>query len=510
MRKIAILFLLLAGAVFAGVLDTVWRAPNLGEFMDPYPVVTLADGRQFLQVVRNDTLTCISTKDGSVIWQFDVSDAVERPDTPRRAGILDFNWDGTADFWKIVPGPEGICTLKVVGLEDSFRVNMMLADGYQWVFPVAMRSFSGVLALIPTYRSLYIYLIDFNRIEVFSYTVEDYYAGFQPRLLGVKDDYIGFWGWQTGAAPYGGSAAVAFDINVVIGEVYRKDLGGNWDYILGDGYHCTTWRWGRWSLIHNNYLTDFTVLGYWEEGERFFDGPSGESYEHVCNGFAESSFLGIRYIPSRPVCPKGRFIPNLATVDYFFRRSDVLYFADKPVGRDVSFPSSKTKFGYTLAQDGIIISSEDSIYGVVFNMLFINRGWNLFSNPFAEPLPISEIFDSYISPAYSWNNEDKIYNLTDILAPGQTAWVFSLDSGFVEIPPIPTADSLTYVLYPGWNLIGAAREGALASRITESPAILNAVFGFDPQTNTYFVADTLQPFCGYWVFTTDTITITVP
>ena len=177
---------------------------------------------------------------------------------------------------------------------------------------------------------------------------------------------------------------------------------------------------------------------------------------------------------------------------------------------DTTFPVSRFKFKYKFAQDGMIISSEDSIYGVVFNMLFVNRGWNLFSNTFAEPLPISEIFDSYISPAYSWNNEDKIYNLTDTLFPGQTAWVFSLDSGFVEIPPIPTADSLTYVLYPGWNLIGAPREGALASRITESPAVLNAVFGFDPQTNTYFVADTLQPFCGYWVFTTDTVNITVP
>jgi len=30
MRKIAILFLFLVGAVFAGVLDTVWRAPDRG------------------------------------------------------------------------------------------------------------------------------------------------------------------------------------------------------------------------------------------------------------------------------------------------------------------------------------------------------------------------------------------------------------------------------------------------------------------------------------------------
>ncbi len=527
MRKIAFLFLLLTGAVFAGVLDTVWRAPNLGEFMWPIPVITLADGRQFLQVTQNDTLTCISIQDGSVFWRFDVSDA-KRHLLPCRftdeifplAGILDFNYDGTADLWKVVPGLGDVCTLKVTGLEDSFRAQIAVIA--EWVYPVVSESFSGFLALKSTYHdSFYAIVMNFDREIVYSRKLSQspsFWGIRNAGLLGVKNNYVGFFITGLYWGPYGGggSATVAFDINIVSGETYNRVIGREWEYENGD-FNVYTVDYGEWRFLYNNYSTDFTISVAWKTGHIEHDHMYG-SYSEETSGFSEYSFLESRGLPSCPISPKGKFVPNLTVVDYFFKRADslhtsdsLLYLADKLVGTNIPFPTANAKFKYSLAQDGMIFSSEDSIYGVIFNMLFINRGWNLFANPLAEPLPLSEIFGfSCILPAYSWNNEDKIYNLTDILAPGQTAWVFSLDSGFVEIPPIPSADTLTYTLYPGWNLIGAPREGALASKITESPAVLNAVFGFDPQTNSYFVADTLQPFCGYWVFATDTVVITIP
>ncbi|MCD6417351.1 right-handed parallel beta-helix repeat-containing protein [bacterium] len=68
-------------------------------------------------------------------------------------------------------------------------------------------------------------------------------------------------------------------------------------------------------------------------------------------------------------------------------------------------------------------------------------------------------------------------------------------------------DSLLYILYPGWNLIGGLVETIPATYLTSSPGVYSSVFGYSREYSSYFIADSLRYRQGYWVFALDTVEI---
>ncbi len=144
----------------------------------------------------------------------------------------------------------------------------------------------------------------------------------------------------------------------------------------------------------------------------------------------------------------------------------------------------------------------------------IHRGWNLLAFPTADTVNAFDYIPYYIPHLFVWNAELQRYEIQDsIVGPTQPFLAFSPKdtAGHFSLPSI--LDSVTYTLYPGWNLIGTPGTAAAASRLTGLPEVEGPVYGLfitEDGSVEYQPVELLIPGYGYWVFATDTVEITLP
>src|SRR5207245_9458597 len=128
----------------------------------------------------------------------------------------------------------------------------------------------------------------------------------------------------------------------------------------------------------------------------------------------------------------------------------------------------------------------------------VGAGWNLISVPVIPPdMRASVLFPHAISHPFSY---DMGYNREETLRPGVGYWLKFAAAETVQVvgQPIP---SDTVAIRKGWNLIGAMSLPIAVNQVNTNPSgiIISKFFGYNNDTNTYIVADNLDPGKGFWV-----------
>ncbi|MBI5214142.1 MAG: T9SS type A sorting domain-containing protein [Ignavibacteriae bacterium] len=129
---------------------------------------------------------------------------------------------------------------------------------------------------------------------------------------------------------------------------------------------------------------------------------------------------------------------------------------------------------------------------------FMRHGWNLVSNPYyLSNQSVSNLFPSSISNAFSFHSSTG-YRANDSLIPGKGYWIKLLNGIFSAPYSGTTRNSDTIEVSAGWNIIGSLSEPISVNSITTYPS--DIIHGsFFENTRGYTQADTLKPFYGYWV-----------
>ena len=143
-------------------------------------------------------------------------------------------------------------------------------------------------------------------------------------------------------------------------------------------------------------------------------------------------------------------------------------------------------------------------------LFHIYRGWHLMSLPVQEPVALTDLLGEPYARAFFWDNNAKTYYPADTIASGEPFVLFSTKDTILNLQFPLDADTVEYVLYPGWNLIGAPNASVPARDAICDPAIFPQIYTFDPITKTYYAADRIDPYHAYWIFATDTTTIRIP
>ena len=122
-------------------------------------------------------------------------------------------------------------------------------------------------------------------------------------------------------------------------------------------------------------------------------------------------------------------------------------------------------------------------------------GWNMVSVPLSAPDGRkSTLFPDAVSHAFAYNSG---YVVQDTMNPGVGYWLKLSSAETVSIAGyLRSHDSV--LVAPGWNMIGALSIPVTASDIALlNPGLLtSSFFGY---SHGYQIADTLQPFQGYWI-----------
>ncbi len=155
------------------------------------------------------------------------------------------------------------------------------------------------------------------------------------------------------------------------------------------------------------------------------------------------------------------------------------------------------------------ISSTDSLTGEVTIPVILHVGtrniyyaqvsdkWNMVSLP-VEPFTNLKTFlyPTAVSPAYGFDGN---YVIRDTLRNGEGFWMKFNGSQLIPI------DGYTYIVDTinvdeGWNIVGSLSEAIAVSTIGSIPSnIVNSeFFGYN---GSYYVADSIMPGQGYWIYT---------
>jgi hypothetical protein len=128
----------------------------------------------------------------------------------------------------------------------------------------------------------------------------------------------------------------------------------------------------------------------------------------------------------------------------------------------------------------------------------VRQGWNMISLSLNVDDPrVLTIFPQGLTPyAFSFGNG---YEEEDSLIPGIGYWLKFSAPANVPILGLPI-ESDTINVIAGWNLIGSISSQVLATSVITIPdGILSSYFfGYN---NVYLTVDTLYPFTGYWIKT---------
>jgi len=138
----------------------------------------------------------------------------------------------------------------------------------------------------------------------------------------------------------------------------------------------------------------------------------------------------------------------------------------------------------------------------------IHSGWNLLFYPFADTVAVSDIFPDAILPAFAFDYETRGYMPTDTLHFGMSFWLAYPSDTTIERDEYPQ-ESISYRLYPGWNLIGSPSEILQENSITSNPNIFDSVIEYSSQTQSYKTGNQIVPGYAYWIFVIDTTEIEI-
>ena len=148
---------------------------------------------------------------------------------------------------------------------------------------------------------------------------------------------------------------------------------------------------------------------------------------------------------------------------------------------------------------------------------YFAEGWHLFSPPLEPDYPqIDSIFGNDISGTYYIFDYTPHggYFLVDSVELGEGYWLALEDTCTIGIEGEAAADSTAIGLCEGWNLVGAAwqadyprdslnfSDGNLILpfiQAVDSTWIAASFYGFDNQTGSYTLEDTLESWRGYWL-----------
>lgn len=145
-------------------------------------------------------------------------------------------------------------------------------------------------------------------------------------------------------------------------------------------------------------------------------------------------------------------------------------------------------------------NKEEMDFGNYFSApISFTQGWNLISLPVMVPNGRSDLlFPSPIySTAFSYNSSEGRYSTSDTIYNCIGYWIKSTTPNTKLVTGYPI-ESDSFLIMPGWNLIGSISEHIPISSITSIPAGLTVsqFFGYHGQ---YLAHDTLHPGEGYWV-----------
>ncbi len=128
--------------------------------------------------------------------------------------------------------------------------------------------------------------------------------------------------------------------------------------------------------------------------------------------------------------------------------------------------------------------------------------WRMVSVPTqTAPTPAVQIFSSSTPPAFRYYSGPG-YAAVDSLEPGAGYWMrvaLPVDSG--RSPGLPLiADTIP--VKAGWNLVGALGTAIGLAEVSAVPPDIRQgkIFGYD---QGYYIADSLRPYNGYWVETSE-------
>ncbi|MFI5251748.1 MAG: hypothetical protein ACHQQQ_04865 [Bacteroidota bacterium] len=127
----------------------------------------------------------------------------------------------------------------------------------------------------------------------------------------------------------------------------------------------------------------------------------------------------------------------------------------------------------------------------------IIKGWMLVSLPVIPPdLQKTILFPNATSSSFGYNF-NKTYFQTDSMYPGQAYWLKFSRADYKEFEGNPLVED-TINVSAGWIMFGSLSSPVPVQNIVTNPAsiITGDVYGYN---HGYFIADTLQPFQGYWV-----------
>jgi len=149
-------------------------------------------------------------------------------------------------------------------------------------------------------------------------------------------------------------------------------------------------------------------------------------------------------------------------------------------------------------QDNIETGTSDtSMVELVCNSLNFQMlaGWNLISIPFLiEDARKSTLFPNSVSNAFAFEGS---YVQSETLKYGKGYWLKFSDAENINLTGAPTFND-TFILNPGWNLIGSVSIPISVNSITSIPAD-NISSSYYHYNGVYQISDSLYPMYGYWV-----------
>ena len=142
----------------------------------------------------------------------------------------------------------------------------------------------------------------------------------------------------------------------------------------------------------------------------------------------------------------------------------------------------------------------------------LKHGWNLVSNPFQEPMPItSEYFPGIVSTAWAFDPATRAYEAITELDAGRGCFLpYSVDTVIFMQGDI--ASSVSIDVQAGWNIIGCRGSIADSTEYTCSPesALLpSEVYKYNTETGAYIRDKILVPGEARWFLILEDATFTI-
>ncbi len=213
---------------------------------------------------------------------------------------------------------------------------------------------------------------------------------------------------------------------------------------------------------------------------------------HAGGGFRHDEFLGFYEVD-----PFGLDIQAKLRIEREEDPASVFFF-------DSSFSCS--------FKDGMMFVG-DLVYDPDFNneTFSLLEGWNLIASPFEEPITADMMPVSVIPPFYAYDNAAGSYEEVDTISVGRGYWVLA-DTAceFTLVDPTPR-DTLTWEIYPGWNLMGLNHDllptGALCTEEAFSEFVAKFIYDTSEKEYINFYPTTFWIKNGIWVLSMDSLTV---